>query len=467
MTNEPGKVYLVGAGPGEPSLITLRGFSLLEHADVVYYDYLIDPEVLNHASLGGENSPEKELVCLGRHGKGRILTQQEINQRLVASALAGKMVVRLKGGDPAIFGRTAEEIAALEAAGLQYEVVPGVTSGLAASSYSGIPLTHRDVASCVALITGQESEEKTSKPLNLANLAKFPGTLVYYMGVTTAPHWSAELIKHGKSEATPVAVVRRCTLVDQQVLKTTLGELGGFLRDHQLRPPAIIIVGDVVDSASTNPWFSVAQQQVDHPLFGKTILITRPEHQSRDLAAKFHELGAVALFQPAIHIGPPQDWKPVDHAIEELSSFDWIVFSSANGVKYFLDRLLVLGHDLRKLAGCRIAAIGPATSDALQQYHLRVELQPTEYRAEALAAELVPLSTNKRVLLLRASRGREVLAETLSAAGVNVSQVVVYQSEDVEEPTCYVLENLRTGKIDWITVTSSAIARALNNDVWR
>ncbi len=461
MTNEPGKVYLVGAGPGDPSLITLRGFRLLQRADVVFYDYLVDPVVLNQAGLQGDDSRPRELVCLGRHGEGRILSQEEINQQMVASARAGKMVVRLKGGDPGIFGRTAEEIVALESAGLPYEVVPGVTSGLAASSYSGIPLTHREVASCVALVTGQESEVKIGDSLDLANLAKFPGTLVFYMGVTTAAQWSAELISHGKEATTPVAIVRRCTFADQQVLKTTLGELGDFLSRHKLRPPSIMIVGKVVASASSNPWFSMEQQQRERPLFGKTVLVTRPEHQSSDLAAKLHELGAIALCQPAIHIGPPASWEPVDQVIAGLSSFDWLVFSSANGVKYFLDRLLETGRDLRQLGGSQLAAIGPATAAVLQQYHLRADLQPADYRAESLAEQLAPLSVGKRVLLLRASRGREVLAESLSNSGVDVSQVVVYQSEDVKEATAQILENLRSGRIDWITVTSSAIARSL------
>ncbi|QEG32785.1 uroporphyrinogen-III C-methyltransferase [Bythopirellula goksoeyrii] len=461
MTNESGKVYLVGAGPGDPSLITLRGFRLLQRADVVFYDYLVDPVVLNHAGLLGENLGQRDLICLGRHGEGRILTQEEINQQMVAAASAGKMVVRLKGGDPAIFGRTVEEIAALEQAGLSYEVVPGVTSGLAAGSYSGIPLTHRDVASCVALVTGQEREGKAGNAIDLSSLAKFPGTLVFYMGVTTAGDWSRRLIDHGKAESTPAAVVRHCSFADQQVLRTTLGELGTFLSKHKLRPPAIIIVGDVVAAASGNPWFSIAQQQLDRPLFGKTVLVTRPKHQASDLTVKLHEKGAIVSCQPAIQIEPPSEWGLVDQAIENLASFDWLVFSSANGVKYFFDRMLATGRDLRHLAGCQFATIGPATAAALKEYCLHADLQPSEYRAEALAQELAPLSKGKRVLLLRASRGREVLAELLTAAGTDVSQVVVYQSNNVLEPSNHILNNLRAGKIDWITVTSSAIARSL------
>ena len=238
MTAAIGKVYLVGAGPGEPTLITLRGFQLLQQAEVVFYDYLVNPVVLSHAGLlDRRDSPE--LVCLGRHGAGRLLPQEEINKRMVAAATAGKVVVRLKGGDPAIFGRTAEEVAALEAAGIPYEIVPGVTSALAASSYAGIPLTHRDVSSCVAFITGQECRDKEFDSLDLAGLAKFPGTLVFYMGVTTAPRWSAELIAHGKSAATPVAIIRRATFADQQVVKSTLGELADVLAPISCAPPRL------------------------------------------------------------------------------------------------------------------------------------------------------------------------------------------------------------------------------------
>ena len=460
MSNNIGKVYLVGAGPGEPSLITVRGFQLLQLADVVFYDYLVDPVVLRHAGLHDRETPA-ELVCLGRHGEGRLLSQTEINDSMVAASVAGKMVVRLKGGDPAIFGRTAEEIAALEAAGVPYEVVPGVTSALAASSYAGIPLTHRDVSSCVAFVTGQECREKEFDSLDLASLAKFPGTLVFYMGVTSAPQWSAELIAHGKPAATPVAIIRHATFADQQVIKTTLGELADVLAPRKMRPPAIIIVGEVVNAATQASWFSLVDQQALKPLAGKTVLVTRPAHQSSEMLNQLHALGATTICQPAIEISPPKSWSHVDHAIADLPTFDWLVFSSANGVNYFLNRLLETGRDLRRLANCQLGVIGPATAEALAEFHLRADLQPSEYRAEALAEELIPDIKGKRVLLLRASRGREVLAEMLTNAGAFVSQVVVYESRDVEQPAAQVSQALSAGRIDWITVTSSAIARSL------
>jgi len=455
MRHDAGKVYLVGAGPGDPTLITMRGFTWLRRADVVFYDYLVNPVVLSHAGLLDGDNASTELVCLGRHGHGRILSQTEINDQMIAAARSGKRVVRLKGGDPAIFGRTAEEIAALEAAGIPYEVVPGVTAALAASAYAGIPLTHRDWASSVAFVTGQECLDKESQSLDFANLAKFPGTLVVYMGVTTAPRWSAELMKHGKPADTPVAIVRRCSHPDQQITKTTLGQLPQTLAPGKLRPPAIVIVGEVVRAQAETRWFRQGL------LFGRTILITRPTSQSARMVMPFTELGATTLRQPAIEIGPPADWREVDAAIGRLGSFDWLVFSSANGVHYFMKRILEIGHDLRQLGNVQLAAIGPATADALADYHLRADLLPEAYRAEALAEKLAVGATEKRFLLLRASRGREVLAEMLTAAGAVVEQVVVYQSRDVAQPDPEVAAALAEGRIDWITVTSSAIARSL------
>ncbi len=449
MAQQAGKVYLVGAGPGDPGLLTLRGRELLGQAEIVFYDYLANPLLLEHAA------ETAELVCLGRHGQGRVLAQDEINRQVIAAAKAGKQVVRLKGGDPSIFARAGEEIAALEAAGIQYEVVPGVTAALAASSYAGVPLTHRDHASCVAFVTGQECRDKAGAALNLANLAKFPGTLVFYMGVTTAPVWASELIEHGKPTDTLVAIVRHCSLPEQQTLRTTLGELAEVLARGKMRPPAIVIVGDAVVAQTTDSWFTA------RALFGQTVLVTRPARQAASLRMQLSALGATALLQPAIAIGPVGEGAKVDAAIENLASFDWLVFSSANGVQFFLDRLLAIGGDLRQLAACRLATIGPATAAALENYHLRTDLQPEEYRAEALADLLAPLASGKRVLLLRASRGREVLAETLSTAGAEVKQVVVYKSHDVAKPQAEIVDALVAGQIDWVTVTSSAIARSL------
>jgi uroporphyrinogen III methyltransferase/synthase len=461
-----GKVYLVGAGPGDPALLTLRGRACLERADLVLYDYLVNPQILEHAPATAQ------LECLGRHGQGksaaavsaaarsstpgqRIVPQHEINRRLVEEARAGHTVVRLKGGDPAVFARGAEEVEALVAAGIEFEIVPGITVALAAGSYAGIPITHRDLASGVALVTGQESEEKQTSDLDYAALAAFPGTLVFYMGVTTAPQWSAALVAHGKDPATPAAVIRRCSWPDQQMVFCTLAEIPEVLAPGKLRPPAIVILGAVVALSEKFSWFQ------HRPLFGQTVLVTRPLGQARELREKLSELGANVLVQPAIEITEPADWSPVDAAIERLVEFDWLVFSSANGVRYFFERLLARGHDLRALGRAKLATIGPATAEVLAEYHLHADLQPEEYRAESLAKSLISNASGKKFLLLRASRGREILSEQLTEAGACVEQVVVYESRDVSAPVAEIAAAMQAGQIDWTTATSSAIARSL------
>ena len=449
MSNPHGRVYLVGAGPGDPGLLTLRGAACLAMADVVLYDYLASPELLSHCRAGTQR------ICLGRHGHGRLLSQTEINAAIVRHALAGRTVVRLKGGDPAIFARLAEELAALSAAGLQYEIVPGVTAAQAARSHASLPLTDRDEASCVAFVTGQEKHDRSADRLDYAALARFPGTLVFYMGITTVGSWSRTLLDEGKAAATPVAIVRRCSLPDQQTFFTTLGEVAEFVAGKKLRPPAVVIVGDVAKPREIANWFTT------RPLFGRTVLITRPDHQSDDLATRLLNLGANVLRQPAIEIGPPADWTNVDKAIEGLAGFDWLVFSSSNGVDSLLGRILALGYDMRRLAGARLAAIGPGTAAALATFHVTADLQPETYRAESLAESLGPQVRGKRVLLIRASRGREVLAEMLTGAGAIVEQVVAYESRDVAAADEDIIQELASGRIDITTVTSSAIAHNL------
>lgn len=461
------RVYLVGAGPGDAGLITLRGVECLRRADLVLYDYLVNPRILRHAPAAAEKT------CLGRHGAhaaakaaraggrppadGPIWTPQQIQQAMIQAAQAGKTVVRLKGGDPAIFARGADEMAALAEAGIPYEVVPGVTAALAAASYTGIPVTHRELSSAVALVTGQEDESKPQTALDFQALARFPGTLVMYMGVTTVRAWTSALIAAGKPEDTPAVVVRRCSWPDQVVCHCTLGAVAAEIERLRLRPPVIVLLGEAVRLGPTLDWFS------RRPLFGTTVLVTRPAHQADDLTVLLEEQGANVVVQPAIEIVPPGDWAPVDAAIETLDQFDWIGFSSSNGVQFFLNRLLEQGRDLRHLANCRLAAVGPGTANALAAFHLRADVQPAEFRAEALAEAMLNAgAAGQRVLLIRASRGREILAETLQAARCRVQQVVVYTSQDVTAPEVSVRESLAAGKIDWVTVTSSAIARSLH-----
>jgi uroporphyrinogen III methyltransferase/synthase len=452
-----GKVYLVGAGPGDPGLLTLRGADCLAKADVVLYDYLTNPQLLAHCS------PHAELVCLGSHrradaaGGGRLWQQAEINQHLVDAARGGQTVVRLKGGDPAVFAHTAEELAALAATGIDYEIVPGITAALAVGSHAGVPLTQGDHASAIAIVTGQERADKVDTSLDYAALAAFPGTLVFYMGITTVRHWTSELIAAGKSPTTPVAIVRRCSWPDQSMVTTTLGQAAELVEQTRVRPPVVFIVGQVADQAGRYDWFT------HRPLFGKKVLVTRPIHQSQALCRAFAELGARVLVQPAIEIGPPDDaFAAADAALADPAGWDWIVFSSANGVQAFCQRLKASGRDARWLGRAKIAAIGPGTADELARHCLIADILPSEsFRAEALAESLTPYVQGKRVLLVRASRGREILAEMLQNYGAQVHQAVFYASRDVQELLPDVKLALDQNQLDWITVTSSAIARSL------
>lgn len=453
-----GRVALVGAGPGDPGLITVRGLECLRHADLVLYDYLSNPQLLEVCR------PDAELVCLGKHGRDRLLSQDEVNDRMTAAARAGRYVVRLKSGDPAVFARLGEEIAVLEAAGIPFEVVPGITAALAAGSHAGIALTDRRAASAVALVTGHEKDDQEGTKLDYAALAHFPGTLVFYMGVTAAEVWTQALLAGGKSPSTPVALIRRCSWPDQTTTLTTLGETVAVLKAAKLRPPIIAVVGEVIDHRSATSWFT------ERPLFGKRVLLTRPDDGgSADEATvrQLQQLGADVRLQPAIAISAATDLGPLDAALrrfaDEPTPFDWIAFSSGNGVRALLRRLEALGRDARIFGRAKFAAIGPATAHALAAFHLRTDLIPPEYRAESLAESLSQKVTlgEKRFLLIRASRGREILAETLRAAGAEVEQVVAYQSTDVAKPDEEIAELVAAGKIDWITVTSSAIAKSL------
>lgn len=446
---ENGTVYFVGAGPGHPGLITVRGVECLKRADVVMYDYLANPLILSHVS------DKTELLCLGRHRRADVWSQDAINETMVKRAASGQCVVRLKGGDPMVFGRAAEEISALVAAGIPFEIVPGVTTANAAGAFAGIALTDRRHASALALITGHEQLGKPDSALDYNALANFPGTLVVYMGVRTAAAWSTALIEAGKSPDTPVMLIRRCSWPDQRKIRTTLGEVANELTPYQKFPPPVVSI--VGESARANPDFDWYGRL---PLLGQGVLVTRPAHQAGSMIGRLSELGANAILSPSISIQDPTDWQPVDDSIARLREFDCLVFSSSNGVHYFMRRLLLAGKDTRSLAHTELAVIGPRTADALREYSLQADIQPATYRAEALAEVMTSGAAAKRFLLLRASRGREVLAEQLTHAGGHVEQVVVYDSQDVTQLDPEIEE--RWPEVEWVTVTSSAIARSLH-----
>jgi uroporphyrinogen III methyltransferase/synthase len=442
-------VYLVGAGPGDPGLLTLRAVECLAQADLVVYDKLAAPRVLDYAP------PTAERICVTDLADCHVERYRPVQQTLIDGARAGRRVVRLKGGDPFLFGRGGEEGEALRQAGIPFEVVPGVTAALGAAAYAGIPLTHRQHASAVALVTGHEDPTKPGTALDWQALARFPGTLVFYMGMSRLGRIVASLIGHGKSADTPAAVVQWGTTGEQQTVEAALGELPAAVQQAGLAAPAVVLVGPVVSLRGRLAWFE------RRPLRGKRVLVTRPRHQAGELVRRLELLGAVPLVLPAVEIEPPADWSAVDRAIDELPAYQWLVFTSGNGVSAFLGRLRARGRDLRALGGVRLAAIGPATAEALRGFHLVPDVVPAEFRSEALAAALAERVAGQDVLLARADRGRELLREELARTARRVEQVAVYRQVDAVDANAPVLDWLRRGEIDYVTLTSSNIARAL------
>jgi uroporphyrinogen III methyltransferase/synthase len=444
-----GKVYLVGGGPGDPGLISLRGVECLKLADEVLYDGLVNPLLLRHANA------HCERTCRSDGPDGRILKQDEINQRLVDSALAGKTVVRLKGGDPFIFGRGSEEAACLRKNGIEYEIVPGITAATAAGEYAGFSLTHRESASMVTFVTGHEAPGKEGSSLDYAQLAASPGTLVFYMGLDNLPRIAQSLMECGKSADTPAAVISRATTPHQRTVVAQLNEISDAVSKAQLHAPSLIIVGDCVAQRDELKWFE------DKPLFGQKIGITRPAGQAEPQIQRAFELGAQPVLMPAIKIEPIDDWIEVDATLQRLDEFNWLIFTSVNGVEAFFDRLWQQGFDARQLAGLKIATIGTSTAEALAKYHLRAELIPDQFRAEALAKEMAPHVAGQNVLWARASRGREVLPQELTKAGATVTELVVYQNLDAESFSDDALNALENSQLDWIGLSSPSIARRI------
>ena len=442
-----GKVYLVGAGPGDPGLLTLRGLECLHRADVVLYDGLVNPILLRHSKA------KAERTCRVSAGGERHLDQEEINRRLVAAAKQGKTVVRLKGGDPFVFGRGSEEAAALAAEGIPFEVVPGVTAAVAAGEYAGFSVTHRDHASAVAFITGHEDPAKESPSLDYGVLAAFPGTLVFYMGWHRLPRIAEALIAAGKNASTSVAVVSHASWPSQQTVTGTLTTIAEQVVAAGLRPPSLIVVGECVRQREQLAWFE------KRPLFGRRIGVTRADEQANAQIDRIFELGAEPVLMPTLVIDPPETWGFVDESLRCISEFDWIVFTSVNGVRGLLGRIWELGGDVRWLAKAKIAAIGPSTAAALGEFQLRADLVPESYRAEQLAEALRPHVSGRRVLWARANRVRDVLRTELMAAGAQLDEAVVYQHRDVDAWPEEVNQRLVAGQLDWIGVSSPAIAR--------
>ncbi|HWP84156.1 MAG TPA: uroporphyrinogen-III C-methyltransferase [Terriglobia bacterium] len=412
-----GKVYLVGAGPGDPGLFTLKGDAILRRADVILYDYLANTELLLHAKPGAE------LIYVGFHAAER-LSQDAINALLVEKARQGKVVCRLKGGDPFVFARGGEEAEHLVNAGIPWEVVPGVSAGTAVPAYAGIPLTHRQLSSSVQFVTGHEDPAKPGGPdVDWEKIAHGASTLVFFMGVKTLPQIAENLIRAGRPFSTPVAVIRWGTRGEQQTVTGTLATIVERARAVELKPPALTVVGDVVRLREKLKWFERL------PLFGQRILITRPKEQAEELIAPLRDLGAETLELPTISIENPASWAPLDKAIRNLKQYDWVIFTSANGVRKFVARMAAKKADIRELHRSKLCAIGPATAAELGKYCLRVEVVPKEYVAEGVVKALAsrPLR-GRRVLIPRAKVARDLLPEALRKRGATVDVVEAYRS---------------------------------------
>jgi uroporphyrinogen III methyltransferase/synthase len=441
------RVYLVGAGPGHPDLLTLRAVECLRRAELVLYDRLVSRAVLDHA-------PSAERVCVtelaGRYPERVGL----VHQAMIDAARAGRVVVRLKGGDPCVFGRAGEEAEALRRAGVPFEIVPGVTAALGAAAFAGIPLTDRRRASAVALVTGHECPGKAGSALDWPALARFPGTLVFYMSVSHLDEIVSALLAGGKAADTPAAVVRQATLGCQRTVTAPLGRLPEAARAAGVEAPALTVVGSVVGLRESVEWFEKL------PLFGRGVLVARPRHQAAQLTARLRELGAVPNLLPAVEVRDPADWAPVDAALANLPSYRWLVFTSANGVHALVKRLLATGRDLRALGSVRLAVIGPSTAAALRSYLLEPDFMPGAYHSEALAAGLRERASGQHILLARADRGRDVLRQQLSEVAT-VDQVAVYSQVDAVEADADVLAALGRGDVQYVLLTSSNIARSL------
>lgn len=438
-----GKVYLVGAGPGDPGLLTQKGAACLKKAQVVVYDYLANPELLAMAPASAER------IYVGKKGGDHTKTQAQINQLLCDLAASGKIVTRLKGGDPYVFGRGGEEASALHEKGLSFEVVPGVTSAIAAPSYAGIPVTDRRATTEVAFITGHEDPTKPGSTINWASLAGI-GTLVFLMGVKNLPHICEQLMAHGKPADTPAAAVRWGTTPQQWTITGTLADLPDKVREAGLKAPAITVVGKVVSLRDQLQWFE------DLPLFGKRIVVTRTREQASQLSAQLGDLGAEVLEIPTIAVQPPANPEPLAKACENIEAYDWLVFTSPNGVSAFFAALEAAGKDCRALHRAKVATIGPATGQAVAKRGLKPDVVARTFVAEGLLDALSAYDLDgTRVLLPRAAQAREVLPETLASRGAQVEVVPAYETV-APESSAQALKQAMADGFDAVTFTSSS-----------
>jgi len=452
--NTEPRVYLVGAGPGDPGLITIRGKQLLERAEVVIYDYLASKKLLNHVPR------DAEFIYAGKRGGVKHThTQEEINQMLIDRARSGRRVIRLKGGDPFIFGRGGEEIEELVKAGIPFEVVPGVTSATAAATYAGIPITHRQYTSTVAFVTGHEDPAKQDSNIAWDKLATGVGTIVVYMGIKNLQTIMEKLIKYGRDPHTPVAVVRWASTSEQRTVVGNIENIAEIVKKNNIKPPSLVVIGEVVNLRDTINWYE------KRPLFSKRIVVTRTRDQASELVTLLENYGAECLEYPTISLEPVASYEILDQALDELETYHWLLFTSINAVEYFFKRLFGLGKDVRDLKGPKIAAVGKVTAEALASRGIRVDLLPEEFTGDGLAESLIKTDINdKRVLIPRALKAREILPEKLTEAGAMVTVAPVYQnvlptSTSGGQLKEELLAALEGKSIDMVTFTSSSTVK--------
>lgn len=447
MSARAGVVYLVGAGPGDPGLITARALELIASADAIYHDRLIPPGALDGAR------EDAELVYVGKAPGAPAVPQDEIEQRLIEAAREGRSVVRLKGGDPFVFGRGGEEGEALRAAGVEFEVVPGVTAGVAATAYAGIPVTHRDDASAVAFVTGHEDPEKDETALDWEALARFPGTLVFYMGVKRLAENAAALIEAGRDPEEPAAAVERGTMAGQRTVVATLGTLAAAVEREGIGAPAVIVVGQVARRREQLAWLE------RRPLHGKRVVVTRARAQASGLATTLRGLGAEAIELPAIRIEPRIESEEVRGAVERIGEYALVCLTSPNGVRLLFEAMAAAGLDARALGGATVAAIGPGTARALAEHGIEADIVPERFVAEALVEALSGVDVEgKHVLIARAAEARDVLPDALRERGAEVDVVALYETVR-EAPSEEAVAAAQDA--EYVTFTSSSTVRNL------
>lgn len=445
MTQTTGKVYLVGAGPGDPGLITVKGLECVKKADVIIYDYLANERLLD------QRRPDAELIYVGKQGSRHTLPQDQINSLIVKKAKEGKVVARLKGGDPFIFGRGGEEAEDLVDNGIPFEVVPGVTSAISAPTYAGIPLTHREHTASVAFVTGHEDPNKPESKVHWDKISTGIGTLVFFMGMKNLQNIVNNLISHGRSPDTPIALIQWGTRTDQRVVTGILRDIVLKVMEAKLGPPAIIVVGEVVRLRQKLNWYE------SKPFFGKRIIVTRSRDQSSVFAEMLIDRGATTIEFPTIDVVPPGSWDELDSAFQGIETFSWIIFTSANAVRFFMERLRSLNKDLRILKGVNICTVGPKTSESLESYGLRADLIPAEFKAEGIIEALGSGSLRGlKFLIPRAKVAREILPDRLRELGAEVTVATAYENIKPTNDVVRVRKLLEERKIAAITFTSSS-----------